>query len=209
MKLSVGVPAGIAIGMVDSRLDTRRWERRGRSIGTAVLLVLGLAAAVEAQEYSFRSYGAAEGLQNLVVLSLAQDRAGYIWAGTEGGLYRYDGTHFQLMGVAQGLPCSTETHGLFVAADGALWVNICAGIFRYNGQRFQAIPGVDTMLRGAQVMADGGGGGLLIAGPTGLYEASPGGDGSFSIYAHPLPPGTGGQPDARDPAPGCALVVRL
>ena len=147
---------------------------RGRGLGKAVAIALAFAITAVAQEYSFRLYGPAEGLQNLVVLSLAQDHAGYIWAGTEGGLYRYDGTRFRLMGLAEGLPCSTEVHGLFLASDGALWVNTCAGIFRYDGQRFLAIPGVDTLLRGAQVMADGAGGGVLIATPTGLYEASRG-----------------------------------
>lgn len=38
----------------------------------------------------------------MVVLSLAQDRGGYIWAGTEGGVYRYDGYRFQLIGQAMG-----------------------------------------------------------------------------------------------------------
>ncbi len=193
MKVSTGAHSAVPIRMVDSRSEAKRWGQ-GRSISRVLLLTLGLAATVVAQEYSFRSYGAAEGLQNLVVLSLAQDRAGYIWAGTEGGLYRYDGTHFQLIGVAQGLPCSTETHGLYLASDGALWVNTCSAIFRYNGERFEAIPGVDTMLRGAQVMADDAQGGLLIATPTGLYQASRSRAGSFSIRAYPLPPALAGRP---------------
>src|ERR1700761_2975200 len=96
---------------------------RGRGLAELVAITLALAPAAGAQEYSFRFYGAAEGLQNLVVLSLAQDHAGYIWAGTEGGLYRYDGTRFRLMGEAEGLPCSTEVHAVFVASDGALWAN--------------------------------------------------------------------------------------
>jgi len=53
-------------------------------------LVLTLHGVAVAQQYSFRQYGDADGLRNLVVLSLAQDGAGYIWAGSEGGLYRYD-----------------------------------------------------------------------------------------------------------------------
>ncbi len=57
---------------------------RSRSLTCAMLLVLAFAAPAVAQEYSFRVYGAAEGLQNLVVLSLAQDRVGYIWAGCLG-----------------------------------------------------------------------------------------------------------------------------
>ncbi len=135
----------------------------------------------------------AEGLQNLVVLSLAQDRAGYIWAGTEAGLYRYDGTRFQLMGPQMGLPCSAEVHGLFVASDGALWANTCDKIFRYGGQSFQAIPGAYALRRGAQVMTDGTGGSLLITTKDGINEASPGADGSFSVRPHPLPAALAGK----------------
>jgi ligand-binding sensor domain-containing protein len=101
--------------------------------GAAPRVMLGLTFSVTAfaQQSSFRHYGAAEGLQNMVVLSLAQDRDGYIWAGSEGGLYRYDGTRFRLVGSAEGLPCATEIHTLYVAADGALWTNACNQIFRF------------------------------------------------------------------------------
>ena len=159
---------------------------RGRSFGGAVVLALAFVISSVAQQYSFRFYGAAEGLQNLVVLSLAQDRAGFIWVGTEGGLYRYDGTRFRLMGLAEGLPCSGEAHGLFLSSDGALWTNTCGGIFRFDDRRFQAIPGVDMLLGGTQVMADSAGGGVLISTPTGIFEASRGGDGSFSIHSYPV-----------------------
>ncbi len=160
----------------------------------AAAIVLLLPAAAFAQEYRFRSYGMAEGLQNLVVLSLAQDKEGYLWTGTEGGLYRYDGTHFQLMGTPEGLPCSTETHGLFVAADGTLWANTCSRVSRFDGKRFEQVAGVDTMLRGAQVMADGANGSVLVAAPTGLYEISRGADGSLAAHPHTLPPSLSGRP---------------
>ena len=178
----------VAICRISSKMTGRG------SLGEAVLLALALAGAAVAQEYSFRLYGTAEGLQNLAVLSLAQDRAGYIWAGTEGGLYRYDGTYFRLMGAAAGLPCSSEAHGLYTASDGALWANICSKIFRFDGQRFQAIPGVGTLLRGTQVMADGLDGGVLISTPTGIYEAFRSADGSFSTRSYPLPAGLAGKP---------------
>ena len=41
---------------------------------TVILVCLALALSVKAQQYSFRHYGAAEGLQNMAILSLAQDR---------------------------------------------------------------------------------------------------------------------------------------
>ncbi len=162
---------------------------RGRTICAGVMLLLTLAGRGLAQQYGFRHYGAAEGLQNQVILSLAQDGAGYIWAGSEGGLYRYDGARFRLMGEAEGLPCAAEVHALHVAADGALWANTCSGIFRFAGERFHAVSGLNEMLSGAQRMADVAGGGVLVAAPSGLYEVLPGASAdSFSVRHHPLGP---------------------
>jgi len=157
-------------------------------------MALAFAITAVAQEYSFRFYGSAEGLRNLVVLSLAQDNAGYIWAGTEAGLYRYDGTRFRLIGQEEGLPCSTEVHGLFVAPDGALWANTCSGIFRFDGHRFLAVEGIHGLFRGTQVMAAGQGGAVLITTLTGIYEATPGADGLFHTGSYPLPLGLAGKP---------------
>ena len=153
----------------------------------AALLLAGSLPGV-AQQYSFRQYGAAEGLDNLGILSLAQDGAGYIWAGSEGGLYRYDGTRFRLMAAAEGLPCASEVHALHVAADGALWANTCARVFRFDGQVFHGVAGLSGMLSVAQAMTDGAGGHVLVAAPSGLYDVAPGGDGSFTAHPYPLGP---------------------
>ena len=40
--------------------------------------------------FLFRIYDTKDGLANLSVWTLAQDRTGFIWAGTEDGLFRYD-----------------------------------------------------------------------------------------------------------------------
>ena len=167
---------------------------RRHSLGACAALILALAGAAVAQQYSFRIYGAAEGLQNLSVLSLAQDGAGYIWAGTEGGLYRYDGTHFRLMAAAEGLPCATEVRALHVAADGALWANTCSQILRFDGQRFHPVAGLSGMLTGAQGMANDKHGQVVVAMPWGLYETAPKGDGSFSAHPYPLAPELAGAP---------------
>ena len=167
---------------------------RADNLGQPLLLLLVFASCAFGQQYSFRFYGAAEGLQNIVVLSLAQDQAGYIWVGTEVGLYRYNGTRFILMGQEEGLPCSSEVHSLFAASDGALWTNTCGGIFRFDGRHFQAIPGIDTLLRGAQVMTDAIGGGVLVTTENGIYETSRGINGSFSIRSYPLDKALAGKP---------------
>ena len=53
-----------------------------------ILACLTLAAPLEAQQYSFRYYGAEDGLTNAAVKVLFQDRTGFLWAGTENGVFR-------------------------------------------------------------------------------------------------------------------------
>lgn len=161
---------------------------RRHSVVACIASLLAFAGLAGAQQYSFRHYGAAEGLQNLAILSLAQDGAGFIWAGSEAGLYRYDGTRFRLMAAEDGLPCVSEVHALHVAADGALWANLCAQVLRYDGQRFHQVAGLADLLTGAQRMANGPKGGVTVATPSGLYEAGPNADGSFSAHPYPLGP---------------------
>jgi signal transduction histidine kinase/ActR/RegA family two-component response regulator len=59
-----------------------------------------------AQHYTFELHGQTEGLTNLVPTALTQDRAGFLWIGTQNGLFRYDGSNFEVFGVGEGLPSS-------------------------------------------------------------------------------------------------------
>ncbi len=163
-------------------------------LGACASLILAWSCVGVAQQYSFRHYVAADGLQNMAILSLAQDGAGYIWAGSEGGLYRYDGTRFRLMAAAEGLPCATEVHALHVAADGMLWANTCERIFRFDGHRFHPVAGIAGMLSGAQRMANDAHGNVALATPNGLYEAVPDGTGSYAARPYPLGPELAGTP---------------
>jgi len=162
---------------------------------SAGLLCLLAAQSATAQQYGFRHYGNAEGLQNLVVLSLAQDHEGYIWAGSEGGLYRYDGTRFRLMGPGEGLPCTAEAQALHVTPDGALWASTCAQLFRFDGQRFHSVSGLSEMLSGGQKLADGNDGHVLVAASSGVYEAGPiGSDRAYSLRPYRLGSAVDGKP---------------
>ena len=50
-----------------------------------ILLGVALAMAAGAQQYSFRYFGVEDGLTNLAVKVLFQDRTGFLCAGTESG----------------------------------------------------------------------------------------------------------------------------
>lgn len=99
-------------------------------------LALAVPARLLAQRYSFKLYGQEEGLQSLTVQALLQDTTGFIWVGTENGLYRYDGAGFARFRPADGLP-DRRIWSLHESPDGTLWVGTGAGLCRRAGHRFQ------------------------------------------------------------------------
>jgi len=111
-------------------------------IRLAVLAIV-LAVPLNGQRFSFRFYGASEGLRNLAVQVLLQDQTGYIWAGTQNGLFQYDGESFREFGFRQGLP-SNYIDSLHQTADGALWVGSQSGLYRRNGASFEPVPVLDA-----------------------------------------------------------------
>ncbi len=84
------------------------------------------------QQYSFKDY--IDGLGNLSVNCLLQDRAGFLWIGTESGLYQYDGSRFWQFGEKEGLP-SGFVRALSLDRDGRLWVGTRDGLAFRTGQR--------------------------------------------------------------------------
>lgn len=98
-----------------------------------------LATLCSGQRYSFRFYGASEGLRNLAVQVLLQDQTGFIWAGTQNGLFRYDGERFQEFGFRQTIP-SNYIDALQQTRDGALWVGTQSGLYRSEGSSYVAVP---------------------------------------------------------------------
>lgn len=104
-------------------------------LGAALLCA---AAGLSAQRYSFRHYGQEEGLTNTVSQCLLQDRAGFIWVGTQNGLFRFDGVRFEGFFRTDGLP-SSRIEALHEDSGGALWVGTRGGLARRVGHRFQTI----------------------------------------------------------------------
>jgi diguanylate cyclase (GGDEF)-like protein len=92
--------------------------------GLAALWLFGLSCG--AQHLSFSSISS--GMDNLNVNCIVQDRSGYLWLGTENGLYRYDGNRFRKYGPADGLHART-IQNLFIAPDGTLFVGTTAGLY--------------------------------------------------------------------------------
>src|SRR5688572_22844750 len=73
------------------KLHRRSPHNPGRSALLALAFALTAADGAQAQERFFRLFDEQEGLSPSEVNALAQDRVGFLWIGTQGGLVRYDG----------------------------------------------------------------------------------------------------------------------
>lgn len=111
---------------------------RNRCLLTLVLALLALASLpAQAQQYSLQTYDRKAGLESLSINTLMQDRRGFVWAGTEMGLYRFDGSSFERMGAAQGFD-----KGEYVTAVeqnprlGRIWVVTQSGLRVGDGLHF-------------------------------------------------------------------------
>jgi signal transduction histidine kinase/CheY-like chemotaxis protein/streptogramin lyase len=107
-------------------------------MGLRILALLMFSACAFAQRFNFKFYGEEEGLQNLGVQVLLQDRAGFLWAGTQNGLYRYDGHGFTAFGKNEGLP-GARIETLHESVDGTLWVGTMNGLARFRGDHFETV----------------------------------------------------------------------
>ncbi len=143
----------------------------------AALLFLCLALPARAQGvYRFKTYGPEQGLTNLATTCMTQDDEGYIWVGTEGGLFRYDGQRFKNFGLAEGLTdlLVNDVQPL----SGGLFVLTQSGPLRFDGHRFQpwaAKDGVPVFEAGIACVARDSAGQVWLGALAGLFLSKDGG----------------------------------
>ncbi len=164
-----------------------------KAIPCALALLALAGGLLCAQEYSFRSFGTAEGLNNLAVRRIYQDRTGFIWVSTENGIYRYDGDRFELFGPAQGIPLNF-TAAFGEAPDGSLLAGGNFGLYRLSGNRFEKLATPFKAVSGLQGIQSDGKGHTFLGTDAGLVELSlQPGQRDFAIRSFPQPHGTSGQ----------------
>ena len=86
----LGTPYGesrnfVRYGKERMSLNHTRRSHVGRPAVRASALALLLSGALLAQQLNLKPYGLEQGLLNLVVQSLLQDRTGFLWVGTQSG----------------------------------------------------------------------------------------------------------------------------
>ncbi|WP_420238988.1 diguanylate cyclase [Telmatobacter bradus] len=102
--------------------------------GLALFSVL-CSAQLCAQQYVFRSFQQNEGLGNLAVGPIVVDNNGFLWAGTENGVYRYSEESFERLGQEHGL-ATVAIVDLYADAWGRIWVVTQDNLYFWEGERF-------------------------------------------------------------------------
>lgn len=78
------------------------------------------------------------GLGTVTVTAMGQDKEGYLWIGTQTGLYRYDGARAQKMDAVEGL-VGHYILDLVIAPDGTPWFAGNRGVAHYKNNQFESL----------------------------------------------------------------------
>ena len=156
----------------------------------AILLIAGIPAFC--QKIELKHYGRSEGLSNQVVSCLLQDHEGFLWIGTQNGLFRYDGQRFERFGITENLP-SPYVYALHEDRMGHLWVQTEYGFGRFENRRFSLVgPHVSLGWVGSAGVDSTAQGLVYFATPLGLGVAKPLSFSHFQVTIQPLPRGDQG-----------------
>jgi len=176
-----------------------RLKRHLAAIGLAALLwgsisSFALNSSLDVSQYAHTAWTARDGFFRGNIYAIAQTTDGYLWLGTEFGLFRFDGVrsiHWEPP-AGQQLP-DQNINSLLGARDGTLWIGTMAGLASWNGRTLTRYPEVGP--RFVESLVEDRDGTVWVgalfspnAGPTGLLCAIRNGrtqcygrDGAFGI----------------------------
>ena len=106
--------------------------------------LMAAAASAQAEQYNFRNYTVDDGLSQLVVQVIFQDRDGFMWIGTQAGLNRYDGHRFDVFLIKDGL-ANDRINALTQDSAGAIWVGTNDGLTVWQDPGFKTFSSADGL----------------------------------------------------------------
>ena len=105
-----------------------------------IALLLGLLPVTAAKDYQYRHIGMEDHLMSNTIRNIVQDKYGYMWFGTDNGLYRYDGTRTTMWRVAENEV--NQYVSALLSTDEGIWVGMEQGVFLLSFQhmKFERMP---------------------------------------------------------------------
>lgn len=101
-------------------------------------------------KYLTATYNSSDGLSHNIVSSIIQDKQGFLWIGTYGGLNRYDGYEFRKFRMRDGLVFD-NIRALIEGANNEIWIGTEKGLSRFQenvknkNQKFQNFTEADGL----------------------------------------------------------------
>jgi diguanylate cyclase (GGDEF)-like protein len=151
-----------------------------------MLVLAALAGAASAQQYVFRGYRQGSSLNNLSVSAVSFDPKGFLWVGTQNGLYRFLGSGFQRFGRESGIH-EAMIADVLAAPDGSVWAGTEENLYRWTGRGFEPSGPKPIPIWRARDLWFEAPGRLLVVKGNRLYRLSYGKDGDPSSLAAYFP----------------------
>lgn len=127
-------------------MNARLFKKCGNPINLTTLFCLVAVSLFSQQALPvFRHYGTEEGLPSPVVNWILQDKSGYLWLATNGGVCRFDGHHFRVFNAKDGMQ---EANTACIAEDrnGEIWALSNDGmVYRIYGDSLRPFAGNDII----------------------------------------------------------------
>ena len=127
-----------------------RW-RNAFALGLAVAGVLlaptpgafALNPSLDVSQYGHTAWTARNGFSVGAIFAMAQTPDGYLWLGSEFGLFRFDGVQAVPWQPPPGQQLPERPYALLVTRDGTLWIGTFAGLVSWNGDTLTRYPEID------------------------------------------------------------------
>jgi len=117
---------------------------------------LALNPSLDVNQYAHTAWKTRDGFAKGLIYAIAQTNDGYLWLGTDVGLFHFDGVKVARWESAnQKLP-SENVWSLLAARDGTLWIGTTRGLVRWNGRTLARYEEMDGRRIGPLVEDDDG-----------------------------------------------------
>ena len=119
--------------------------RRGTTMAALTLLLgavpaLALDPSLEVSQYGHAAWTARNGFSVGAIFAMAQTPDGYLWLGSEFGLFRFDGIEAVPWQPPAGQKLPDRPYALLVTRDGTLWIGTFAGLVSWKGDTLTRYP---------------------------------------------------------------------
>jgi signal transduction histidine kinase/ligand-binding sensor domain-containing protein len=102
--------------------------------------LLALDPSLDISQYGHTAWTPRNGFSVGAIFAMAQTPDGYLWLGSEFGLFRFDGDQAVPWHPPAGQKLPDRPYALLVTRDGTLWIGTFAGLASWNGDKLTRYP---------------------------------------------------------------------